>query len=79
MSAEAKDDTRQRYAQISQAARQLLDTGGESGRFEFKRDAKAVSTAVLVAAANWVALSPDAERVTILGGSTNSQTPRPAS
>lgn len=68
MSAEPDADTRQRYTQVSARARRLLDAGGESGRFEFKRDAKAVKAEVLVAAANWAALNPDKQKVTLLVG-----------
>lgn len=57
-----------RYAQVSRAARTLLRTEGESGRFEFKRDSKVVDQTVLVAAANWVALEPSRSHVTILVG-----------
>lgn len=68
MSGEPEDGTQQRYSKVSEAARRVLDAGGESGRFEFKRDAKAVSSTVLVAAANWVALNPDEEQATLLVG-----------
>lgn len=57
-----------RYAQVSGAARRIMKTQGESGRFEFKSDSKAVSASVLVAAANWVALEPSRDHVTILVG-----------
>lgn len=57
-----------RYTAVSAAARRLLAAEGESGRFEFKRTSEAVKPDVLVAAANWVALSPDLEQVTILVG-----------
>ena len=57
-----------RYASVSKAARQVLRTQGESGRFEFKSDSKAVSASVLVAAANWVALDAGRDHVTLLVG-----------
>lgn len=57
-----------RFTAVSAAARRLLAAEGESGRFEFKRTSDAVKPDVLVAAANWVALSPDLEEVTILVG-----------
>ena len=57
-----------RYASISSEARRILDTHGESGRFEFKADSKAASATVLVAAANWAALDPSRDHVTILVG-----------
>lgn len=57
-----------RYASVSGAARRILSSQGESGRFEFKSDSKAVSASVLVAAANWVALEPTRDQVTILVG-----------
>lgn len=57
-----------RYPGISDTSRVLLDTEGESGRFEFKRDSKALDQTVLVAAANWVALEPKRTHVTILVG-----------
>jgi len=57
-----------RHTQVSAAARKLLATEGESGRFEFKETSKAVDASVLVAAANWVALEPSRSHVTILAG-----------
>jgi hypothetical protein len=45
-----------RYQQVSETARTLLDTEGESGRFEFKQTPRSVKPEVLCAAANWVAL-----------------------
>lgn len=57
-----------RFTAVSAAARRLLAAEGESGRFEFKRTSDAVKPDVLVAAANWVALSPGLEEVTILVG-----------
>ena len=57
-----------RFQRVSATARRLLDTEGESGRFEFKLTAKAVDPTVLVAAANWVALDPTRGHVTILAG-----------
>lgn len=58
-----------RYQQVSRAARELLDSEGESGRFEFKQIAKAVRPEVLCAAANWVALQRGAvTEVTLLVG-----------
>jgi hypothetical protein len=56
-----------RHQQVSETTRTLLDTEGESGRFEFKRDARAVNPKVLVAAANWAALS-NRDKVTLLVG-----------
>lgn len=41
---------------------------GESGRYEFKRDAEAVSPKVLAALANWVALDPTREVAHLLVG-----------
>ncbi len=57
-----------RYSGVSKVARQILGTQGESGRFEFKANSKAVEVPVLVAAANWVALEPDRDHVTLLVG-----------
>jgi hypothetical protein len=54
---------------VSETARTLLDTEGESARFEFKRRVDAASPTVLVAAANWVALEPgNRDKVTLLVG-----------
>ena len=57
------DDTRLRYQRSSQVARDMLKAEGESGRFEFKRNAAAVKPEVLVAAANWVALDTTRQKV----------------
>lgn len=57
-----------RYARVSAAARRILQTQGESDQFEFKTDSKATSGTVLVAAANWAALDPGIDAVTILVG-----------
>lgn len=58
-----------RYQQPSAIAREMLKTQGESERCEFKRTAAAVNATVLVAAANWVALSPHTrDKVTVLVG-----------
>lgn len=57
-----------RYQRPSKAALNMLSAEGESGRFEFKRNAKATDAQVLVAAANWVALDPSRSKVTILVG-----------
>lgn len=59
---------RLRYQGVSAAARKILTSEGESGRFEFKQTSKAVDSTVLVAAANWVALEPARTQVTILAG-----------
>ena len=59
---------RLRYEGVSAAARRILTHEGESGRFEFKQTSKVVEPAVLVAAANWVALEPTRDVVTILAG-----------
>lgn len=64
-----------RYQQISAAAARLLATEGESGRFEFKRSSEAVKPDVLVAAANWVALDPERDSVTLLVGVDEVQDP----
>lgn len=53
---------------MSAEARRILDTEGESGRFEFKQTSDAVKSDVLVAAANWAALSADRDSVTLLVG-----------
>ncbi|SKD91849.1 Uncharacterised protein [Mycobacteroides abscessus subsp. abscessus] len=58
-----------RYRQVSAEARILLNSEGESGRFEFKQTAKAVRPEVLCAAANWVALQRgEVTDVTLLVG-----------
>lgn len=57
-----------RYQGVSAAARRILQTQGESGRFEFKADSHAANANVLVAAANWVALSVSDDPVTVLVG-----------
>lgn len=56
-----------RYKQVSAQAKQMLALG-ESGRYEFKRDAEAVSPKVLAALANWVALDPAREVAHLLVG-----------
>lgn len=61
------EQQRLRYKRLSGGTRRLLSTEGESGRFEFKREAEAVSTSVLVAAANTVAIDR-LEQITILVG-----------
>jgi hypothetical protein len=61
-----------RYAQVSEAARHLLATEGESGRFEFKQAASAVGPDVLVAAANWAFMNGE-EYVTLLVGVTETE------
>ena len=63
-----------RHQQVSETARTLLDTEGESGRFEFKRDATAVNPKVLVAAANWVAVN-NREKVVLLVGVEEDEDP----
>ncbi|GAB3265009.1 hypothetical protein GCM10027425_30270 [Alteromonas gracilis] len=63
-----KSDERLRFQKVSAAARSILSSQGESGRFEFKQTSKAVDSTVLVAAANWVALDSAREKVTILAG-----------
>lgn len=62
------DFERLRYEGVSAAAQRILTHEGESGRFEFKQTSKVVEPAVLVAAANWVALEPTRDVVTILVG-----------
>lgn len=64
-----------RYQRVSKAAVTLLRTEGESGRFEFKQTAAAVGPKVLVAAANWVALDPTREQVTLLVGVVEDKDP----
>lgn len=61
-------EDRLRFQRVSAAARKMLTREGESGRFEFKQTSKAVDSAVLVAAANWVSLEPSRTQVTILAG-----------
>ena len=56
-----------RHRDISADAAVLLELG-ESGRFEFKQDAEAVSPKVLAALANWVALDETREVGHILVG-----------
>ena len=61
---------------MSSESRQLLGTEGESGRFEFKRNARAVSTDVLVAAANTVVLDRvPAGHITVLVGVDEEENP----
>jgi hypothetical protein len=57
-----------RYAGVSKRSRDILDSQGESGRFEFKLTSTAVKPDVLVAAANWVALNSERDSVTLLVG-----------
>ncbi|MEU4460650.1 hypothetical protein AB0F85_25160 [Nocardia fluminea] len=52
---------------MSADARRMLALG-ESGRYEFKRDAEAVSPKVLATLANWVALDPSREVAHLLVG-----------
>lgn len=60
---------RLRYQRMSSESRKLLSTEGESGRFEFKRNADAVSTDVLIVAANTVVLDRvPAGHITVLVG-----------
>ncbi|NHI20603.1 hypothetical protein H9L10_07625 [Phycicoccus endophyticus] len=56
-----------RHQKVSAAARRMLETG-ESGRFEFKRDADAVSPGLLAALANWVAADPARDVAHLLVG-----------
>lgn len=56
-----------RYKGLSAATKHLLSTEGESGRFEFKREAGAIGTTVLVAAANTAAFE-GLDHVTLLVG-----------
>lgn len=56
-----------RYQGISSEAQHMLSLG-ESGRFEFKREADAVSVKLLSTLANWVALSPGREAAHLLVG-----------
>jgi hypothetical protein len=56
-----------RFDRLSGVTWRFLRTEGESGRFEFKRNADAVGTSVLVAAANGAALE-GLGSVTILVG-----------
>ncbi len=56
-----------RYQQVSATARRMLALG-ESGRYEFKRDAEAVTVALLAALANWVAVGPGREVAHLLVG-----------
>jgi len=65
--AQGPERLRLRFDRLSGVTRQLLHTEGESGRFEFKRNADAVGTSVLVAAANGAALE-GLGSVTILVG-----------
>ena len=69
MSSEVATSEQLRYQRPSKAALDMLSAEGESGRFEFKRNAESVKSSVLVAAANWVALSPQTrDKVTLLVG-----------
>ncbi len=56
-----------RYPNVSAEAKLMLDVG-ESGRYEFKEDASAVSPRVLAALANWVALDDAREVAHVLVG-----------
>lgn len=56
-----------RHQRMSVDAQHMLALG-ESGRYEFKRDAEAVSPKVLAALANWVALDPTREVAHLLVG-----------
>jgi hypothetical protein len=56
-----------RYQDISADAQQML-TLGESGRYEFKRDAEAVTVKLLAALANWVAVDSEREVAHLLVG-----------
>lgn len=56
-----------RYQQISGTATDMLALG-ESGRFEFKQEAEAVTPSVLAALANWVALNDDRSVAQVLFG-----------
>jgi hypothetical protein len=56
-----------RYQDISADAQQIL-TLGESGRYEFKRDAEAVTVKLLAALANWVAVDSEREVAHLLVG-----------
>lgn len=72
-----EEPKRLRYQRISTAAREILADSGEAGRFEFKRNADAVSTKVLVAAANAVALEgPSDGAVTVLVGVDEHEDPK---
>ena len=50
------NEPRYRYPRLAEATRRLLRTQGEVGRFEFKQTSEAVTSKVLVAAANAAAL-----------------------
>lgn len=56
-----------RYQRVSPAAKRMLALG-ESGRFEFKRDADAVTPGLLAALANWVATDSDRRVAHLLVG-----------
>lgn len=56
-----------RHQRMSTDAQHMLALG-ESGRYEFKRDAEAVSPKVLSTLANWVALDPTREVAHLLVG-----------
>ncbi|THV22082.1 helix-turn-helix domain-containing protein [Glycomyces paridis] len=56
-----------RFQHTSSDAKALL-AAGESGRFEFKRDANAVESKTLATLANWVALEPSREVAHLLVG-----------
>jgi hypothetical protein len=56
-----------RYQKVSAEAKLMLQIG-ESGRYEFKQDAEAVSPRVLAALANWVALDHEREVAHVLVG-----------
>lgn len=63
----ANDQKPSRYQEISAEAQQILSLG-ESGRFEFKSDADAVTVKLLATLANWVALDPEREVAHLLVG-----------
>jgi hypothetical protein len=56
-----------RYQQMSNEAAMMLALG-ESGRFEFKRETKKVTTSLLAALANWVALDDTRDVAHLLVG-----------
>lgn len=63
----ANDQKPSRYQEISAEAQQILSLG-ESGRFEFKSDADAVTVKLFATLANWVALDPEREVAHLLVG-----------
>ena len=60
-------DKASRHQKVSAAAQQMLALG-ESGRYEFKRDADAVTAGLLAALANWAAADPTREVAHLLVG-----------